>query len=195
MSIQGCPADRSYACYGHQEPLKPWEKGSTFHTLEDQLDQWHDSLPPDMCFTVDNLYIRHSSAEMGSLAGLHLLYDLVRISLLRVGVSAVAFDGPGDALYPEMPLEFTRSCHRKAYNVGLAVRDRLRAIENHFPDYTSSSRLWIRSVHASLRIQIEYQEISEPAYVELLDGFRTMVGTVAKMTRYFSADRKTVSRV
>ena len=187
----------SYAFHTQSDKVRPWAGDSRFYVLNEELNRWLDNLPSNLAYTVDNMYSRHANSELGSLVGLHLLFDLVRLSLVRIGFSTPPEDSV-DAAFKDAPPEFIKSCRIEAYRTGLRIRDRLRDVESYFPDYTSSSRLWTRSVHASLRIQIEHFVVVDPDVVsrdpDAIPGLKTLVNTAAKMTKYFSAERRFVSR-
>ena len=187
----------SYAFHTQSEAVRPWIAGSRFYILNDELNRWLDTLPSELAFTLNNLYTRQANSELGSLVGLHLLFDLVRLSLLRIGFSTPP-EYPIDAAFKDAPPDFIKSCRTEAYRTGLTIRDRLKDVEKYFPDYISTSRLWTRSVHASLRIQIEHFVMVDPDVSrdpEMVAGFRTLVRMISKMTKYFSAERRFVSHL
>ena len=68
------------------EEKPPWEPGSEFSLLIDDVQAWKASLPSWLDFSADNIYIRRESHQLGALFLNHCMYHHVLCDIHRIAL-------------------------------------------------------------------------------------------------------------
>jgi hypothetical protein len=68
------------------EEQPPWEPGSEFSHLIDDVQAWKASLPSWLDFSADNIYIRRESHQLGALFLNHCMYHHVLCDIHRIAL-------------------------------------------------------------------------------------------------------------
>ena len=189
-----------YIRYLRAHLATPWEPSSQLYQLANRLHRWQETLSPQYLYSVDNLYAHHGSSDFGPFAGMHLQYHTVLAALYNFAFPVDSSTSYLDTMLAGAPPDWTAWCRRQAYEQALKIREILIHVEQHFPEFVPASRMWTRSVHESLRIQLQYLAITNSAATFRLTldsatrlGLQTMLRTVDRVIKFFSAERKLVS--
>ena len=68
------------------EEQPPWEPGSEFSQLIEEVQSWKASLPSWLDFSADNIYIRRESHQLGALFLNHCMYHHVLCDIHRIAL-------------------------------------------------------------------------------------------------------------
>ncbi|KIX07343.1 uncharacterized protein Z518_01996 [Rhinocladiella mackenziei CBS 650.93] len=90
---------------GYASPL-PWETGSPFRQLVQQLQNWAKELPPHLQLSEENAYIHRDQRQLATWIAMHVTYHVVHCDLFRVTMPSYTF--PIGRLLERAPPEFIR---------------------------------------------------------------------------------------
>jgi hypothetical protein len=85
------------------EEQPPWEPGSEFSQLIEEVQSWKASLPSWLDFSADNIYIRRESHQLGALFLNHCMYHHVLCDIHRISLP--------DLYRNQQPYEFPPEQH------------------------------------------------------------------------------------
>lgn len=85
------------------EEQPPWEPGSEFSQLIEEVQSWKASLPSWLDFSADNIYIRRESHQLGALFLNHCMYHHVLCDIHRIALP--------DLYRNQQPYEFPPEQH------------------------------------------------------------------------------------
>lgn len=68
---------------GYASPL-PWESGSPFQQISQQLETWSREIPAHLRLTEQNAYVHLDKRRLGAFIGLHVIYHICHCDLFRI---------------------------------------------------------------------------------------------------------------
>ncbi|KAL2066148.1 hypothetical protein VTL71DRAFT_2219, partial [Oculimacula yallundae] len=83
VDIFGRLSEYSYAGGRRAEKRPPWDEGTRFYQLRQQLKEFHDALPSNLTYTEANLSAHIEKRNATTYASLHILYSLCLVMLHR----------------------------------------------------------------------------------------------------------------
>ena len=178
---------------------RPWDADSSFEGLISDVRDWHDTLTPEIQFTLPNLYARHATHELGALLSMHLWHDHILCYLYKIALPGSAEWTAGSDYFASAPPGWVDGMRRAAFDGAVAIREKICLVERLFPDYVPTNRMLNRVISAAIGVQVDYTRavgphgLSEKEKKEMIAGFQSMVNMTGKMTKYFLGDRRIVS--
>ncbi|KAK6380409.1 hypothetical protein LTS17_005599 [Exophiala oligosperma] len=94
---------------GNASPL-PWNRGSPFLQLVDQLQDWARVLPGHLQLTEQNMFVHHDQRRLSSFMGMHLAFHVCHCDLFRVMMPGYTF--PIANALEDAPADFVRFFQR-----------------------------------------------------------------------------------
>lgn len=189
-----CPNGDSYVknVTGHQTHV--WDSTSPFHEMVTELKIWKDTLPPELHLTLDNLFARRTSHELGALCLLHCWHDQLHCSLYRIALPG--FDESAPATYlADAPDGWVDKLRHATYIRASALIHKFSLLRRSFPEHIPESWQFATLAIEATRNVLQYLAIAHPwgldpaKHQATLRDFSDMVETVAKMEIHLRGTR------
>jgi hypothetical protein len=119
------------------EEQPPWEPGSEFSLLIDDVQAWKASLPSWLDFSADNIYIRRESHQLGALFLNHCMYHHVLCDIHRIALPDLYRNQEPFSFPPEQQAFKARLqmlCFEHAQRMSVLVATVLQHGIKHFAD-------------------------------------------------------------
>jgi hypothetical protein len=161
------------------EEQPPWEPGSGFAVLIDDIQSWKQSLPSWLDFSADNIYIRRETHQLGALLLIHCMYHHVMCDVHRIALPDL-FKNQEPFVFPPDRQAFVGHlqdvCFEHAQRMSVLVSHILQHGVKHFADSILPS-----FVYNSSRIMLYYiariLDVSKP-------DAATVIGRTVELVQY-----------
>lgn len=165
----------------------PWNSSSTFQLLLNDLNQWRDSLPEDLAFTEEVIYLRKDQLQLAPLVYLHSAYHTSYCDLYRIMVPFMAFPPEAHtAISLCAPSEFFTHSQQAWFHHSTKSTEIFRIALQHAP-VSMSERSTAMMAYEGIRVQLvyitklvpeEHREAEMPFVSSLLDTNLTFLRTL-----------------
>ncbi|PQE24313.1 Nitrate assimilation regulatory protein [Rutstroemia sp. NJR-2017a BVV2] len=105
-----------------REKSNPYDSRSQLQKLEAELEQLRRSLPANLQYNEDNLFLRAYSPQLTRFVMFHILWQQCHTDLYRFMYPGTK-DSISDAILEQTPAEYVKYCQRKAFDHALAILD------------------------------------------------------------------------
>lgn len=163
-----------------------------------RLRCWRASLPPDLAFTVNNIYARKATpGELYAFAHIHLWYEQLHCTLYRLALPGFEESAPLDYLAAAPP-DWQERLQSGCYARACEVRQKLRTLFRHAPNVVPPGDFLDSIVYENIRNQLAYLRYTfpagepQPSYDETLAGFEELIQIIGRRTEYMANARRTI---
>ena len=145
--------------------MPPWLPDSEFFRLEQECRSWYDTLPPNLQFTPNTLYIRAETSQVGALLALHHIYHHNACDLYRIGTPEL-YKLRSVFSFPPEQADFLRHVQTSLFEHAKSLATVMAVALRHGPHAIADSLL-PTTTYDSCRIMLYYlTQIMDPTAEE-----------------------------
>ncbi|WVQ68686.1 uncharacterized protein L199_006895 [Kwoniella botswanensis] len=173
-----------------------WEQDSPFQLCFQRLQQWQDSLPPLLIFSLSNL--QHGQEDVIALFYLHIFYHQIHCDLYRMTLPGFRESAPPEYL-ARAPVGWVNRTRDACYLHAVEIIKKISFMAEHFDHFIPNDSVLIIFVYECIRNQIQYIKITYPGgpsredHQQVSTGFEMIMDVAGRTVKYFGRIWRAVS--
>ncbi|APA08867.1 hypothetical protein SS1G_02678 [Sclerotinia sclerotiorum 1980 UF-70] len=112
-----------------REKSNPYDSQDTLQKLEEELQQLRSSLPANLQYNEDNLFLRAYSPQLTRFVMFHVLWQQCHADLYRFMFPGTK-DSISDTVLEDTPQEYVQYCQRKAFEHAVMILDICNTVQS-----------------------------------------------------------------